>query len=164
MYLFRFMSNDEFQKYRSGKVMKSKKEHYKYGNKTNSKGFCFLNYSEYKPEYAFHFLSGIINPEICAVFKVEDNIVKKTWGKYGVPVKNMTKEEFYKRMMGLGNTFIANEYCTTEYSKRNFKLVKYTIPDWFNWDKWKWEECNSELQIIKRTEKQNGKRNKTVRL
>ena len=27
-----------------------------------------------------------------------------------------------------------------EYNKDKFKLLKYAIPDWFNWDNWEWKE------------------------
>ena len=39
-------------------------------------------------------------------------------------------------------SFIAEEYCTREYSQESFKLLKYTIPDWKNRKEWYWIECN----------------------
>ena len=45
-------------------------------------------------------------------------------------------------------SFIANEYCTTEYSKETFKLIKYAIPDWFNSIEWNWIEYKNKKKYI----------------
>lgn len=80
MQVFRFMSNYEFEQYRSGKTLINKKDHHQETKRrTNSIGFCFLDINDYKPEKALHFLSGIVNFDICAVFET-DKILNKTWG------------------------------------------------------------------------------------
>lgn len=163
MKVFRFMSIIEFRLYLSGNILKNEKDHHLINNsRTNSKGFCFMSLKDFKPEEAFHFLTGIICPEICAVFETEKKNLNKCWGRYALPLHNMTHEDILKAIMGLNDKFIATEYCTTEYSKSNFKLIKYTIPDWFNWDNWKWKEFTYELQATKRNQEQNVERDKTV--
>lgn len=57
MEVFRFMSKLEFAKFMNGEVLKNTTDHSN-GSKTNSKGFCFLNLKEQKPEEAIHFLTG----------------------------------------------------------------------------------------------------------
>ena len=41
-------------------------------------------------------------------------------------------------------SFMAKEYCTTQYSNKTFKLLKYAVPDWFNEDNWLWLEGQIE--------------------
>ena len=57
MEVFRFMSKLEFAKFMNGELLKNTTDHSN-GSKTNSKGFCFLNLKEQKPEEAIHFLTG----------------------------------------------------------------------------------------------------------
>ena len=37
------------------------------------------------------------------------------------------------------NSFITTEYCTTSYSKKDFKLIKYAKPVFKNREKWDWK-------------------------
>lgn len=60
---------------------------------------------------------------------------KKTWGRYA---RTIDEERMIRE------SFIANEYCTTEYSKETFKLIKYAIPDWFNSVEWNWIEYENK--------------------
>lgn len=136
MKVFRFMSNEEFEKYNAGKTLTNKTKHYRNTN-TNSKGFCFLDLEEYAPEYAIHFLSGLVSTDICAIFEVDEKELIKSWGKYAKPIQNI-KELFANWFEG----FIANEYCATKYSKEKFKLIKHTKPVLFDFDykNWDWED------------------------
>ena len=102
-------------------------------NNSTSVGFCFLNAKEYEPEYAIHFLSGLVSNEICAVFEVDPKNLKKTFGKYAKPLKSF--EELFMPI----ETFIANEYCTSEYSNKTFKLVEYAKPELFDFEYKKWK-------------------------
>lgn len=135
--VFRFMSKKELEDYKEGKHLENTMIH---KSKTNSVGFCFLDTKEYKPEEAFHFLSGIVNPEICAVFEVEEDKLNKSWGIYSTPVKETGNEllDLINLFENWNNTFKANEYCTQAYSNKDFKLVRYAVPDWFNRDDWDW--------------------------
>lgn len=167
MKVFRFMSNDEFQKFKSGKVMKSRKDHSKSHNgKTNSKGFCFLNLEEYAPEEAMHFMSGIVSFDICAVFETDEKL-NRTYGIYAKPIKSDGDilNLYEKLFIGWEESFQANEYCTTQYDRRTFILVKYTKNLWEQWNpaekqgKLKWEECKDEIQTTKRNKRKDGKGN-----
>lgn len=132
MKLFRFMSKEEFNKYMNGETLINTKDHHKEDNqKTNSVGFCFFNYAHYKPEEMLHSLTGIVNFDICCIFETERKNVRRTRGRYSKPVERNSINR---------TTIIAHEYCTTEYSKDSFKLKKYAIPDWSNWENWKWRE------------------------
>lgn len=147
MKVFRFMSNNEFNKFRNGDTLTNTT---KFQGRTNSEGFCFLNFDEYKPEYACHFLHGAIGAfpmekmfeaGICAVFEVDDKLLKQTYGKY---LKPLTLEEYKKHKTR--DMFTAKEYCTTTYNNKDFKLIKYTIPKWFDfsYEDWKWIENGTE--------------------
>lgn len=137
MKLFRFMSFREFQKYNDGEVLVNTKNHHVENEKaTNSVGFCFFNYAHYKPEEMLHSLTGIVDFSVCAIFETDRNNVRQTRGRYSMA----SDRKNFNRI-----SFIAKEYCTTKYSKENFKLLKYTIPDWFNWDEWKWREKNETI-------------------
>ncbi len=129
MKLFRFMSSSEFNKYINGDKLINNNDHKFY--KTASTGFCFFNYAEYNPEEMLHSVTGIVSMDICCIFEVSRNFVKKSYGRYS---KAKYKDSFKREIV------VAKEYCTTEYSKENFKLLKYAIPDWFNWEKWDWKE------------------------
>lgn len=143
MKVFRFMSNEEFRKYKNGEVLINDTKHI---GRTNSVGFCFLDFEEYRPEDAFHFLSGIISPEICAVFEVEYGYLNKTWGEYAV-VPNKTPN-FLDMMELIINDltsgiekFKANEYCINKYSSEKFNLISYAEPlkeDYWS-ENWTWK-------------------------
>lgn len=170
MRIFRFMSNKEFEQFKNGKVMRNKTEHsIKHGSKTNSKGFCFFNYDEYSPEKIMHSLSGVVTFDVCAVFETDVEL-NKTYGIYAKPIKSdgdMLKM-LTRLLIGYHDSFKANEYCITQYDRRNFKLIKYSKDIWSQWNpaeiqqKLRWEEYNYELQTKKRIKAKNGARNTTI--
>ena len=132
MKLFRFMSIEEFKKYKNEEILVNNTDHHFEKNRmTNSVGFCFFNYAQYKPEEILHSVFGITSISICAIFETERTNVKKTWGRYSKPINKISIDRI---------PFIAKEYCTNTYSKNNFKLIKYAIPEYFNWDNWNWKE------------------------
>ena len=79
-----------------------------------------------------HFVSGVVNFDICAIFEVEENNLNKTYGIYAEPIKTrkVTLEDWVNLFLGLTKEFIANEYCTKKYSNKNFKLLKYSENIW----------------------------------
>ncbi len=144
MKIFRFMSKKEFEKYENGETLKNNTIH---KGKTNSIGFCFLDAEEYTPEKALHFLSGIVAFDICAVFETEKKL-NKTYGVYAKPIKSTGNpfEDLLNIFAGYMDNFTANEYCTTKYSNKDFKLLKYSENIWEQWEpkeeqsKIKWRE------------------------
>lgn len=139
MQVFRFMSREEFRKYYFGETLINTKNHHnEFNQRTNSIGFCFLNLEDFKPEEAMHFLTGIVNTQICAIFDT-DKKLRQTYGRYHCLNEKPKLKVFsnYDEMIKYENAFIATEYCTTKYSNKDFKLIRYTAPNWFT-DKWKW--------------------------
>ena len=132
MKLFRFMSKEEFIKYSNGIELVNEVDHSKdRDKKTNSIGFCFFNFAHYKPEEMFHNVTGITSWDICAIFETERKYVRKSWGRYSQAISKNSLQR---------KTIIAEEYCTTKYSNKTFKILEYAIPDWFNWDSWEWRK------------------------
>ena len=138
MQIFRFMSIEEFRKYYLGETLINTRNHHEFNQRTNSVGFCFFDLKDFKPEQAMHFLTGIVNTQICAIFDT-DKKMKQSYGRYHCLNKKPKLNVFstYDDMIEYENAFIATEYCTTKYSNKDFKLIKYTIPNWST-DEWKW--------------------------
>ena len=138
MKVFRFMSYEEFKKYKEGQVLENNTKHV---GKTNSMGFCFLNVDEIDVKQALHFLSGIASFEICAVFETKKKL-NKTYGEYAKPIKDFDKQnplQFYHDLIMLSqdipeNRMRINEYCTKKYSKADFRLIKYSENIWSQWN------------------------------
>lgn len=138
MKVFRFMSYDEFKKYKKGQVLENNTKHI---GKTNSVGFCFLDADEIDVKQALHFLSGIASFDICAVFETKKKL-NKTYGEYAKPIKDYDKQnplQFYHDLIMLSqdipeNRMKINEYCTKKYSKADFRLIKYSENIWSQWN------------------------------
>ncbi len=138
MKVFRFMSYDEFKKYKEGQVLENNTKHI---GKTNSVGFCFLDADEIDVKQALHFLSGIASFDICAVFETKKKL-NKTYGEYAKPIKDYDKQnplQFYHDLIMLSqdipeNRMKINEYCTKKYSKADFRLIKYSENIWSQWN------------------------------
>ena len=131
MKMFRFMSRNEFEKYRSGQLLINKTIHQ---GKTNSIGFCFFNIDDYKPERAMHFLSGVVTLDVCAVFETNKRL-NKTMGTYAKlpPSTGNALIDYIRVLNGLVYKFDAVEYCTTSYNNKEFKLLKYSEDIWKQW-------------------------------
>lgn len=136
------MSKLEFIKLCNGERLTNNTKH---KAMTTSIGFCFLDYDEYKPEYAFRFLSGVANVEMCVIFET-DNKVQESVGIYSKPLSN---EEYRKLSIvdmldfSKAEAMKVDEYCITEYNKNDFKILKYCEPyqfNVFNTSDFKWVE------------------------
>lgn len=128
MKVFRFMSKEEFEKFNKGENLLNNTKH---NGKTDSIGFCFFNIEDVEVKEAIHFLSGIVNFEVCAVFETEKNNLKEGYGIYAKPLKStgifaldlyevLTNREKMQR----------TEYSTTNYNNKKFKLEKYSENIW----------------------------------
>lgn len=118
MKIFRFMSYKEFEKYMNGENLYNNTKH---KAKTNSIGFCFFDINDFSPEFAWRFLKGAIFPDICVVFEVDETLLRKGYGIYSDPNKTL-----YELMNFIPKMIRVSEYCTENYNKEVFKLVKYT--------------------------------------
>lgn len=135
MKIFRFMSYKEFEKYMNGENLYNNTKH---KAKTNSIGFCFFDINDFSPEFAWRFLKGAIFPDICVVFEVDETLLRKGYGIYSDPNKTL-----YELMNFITKMIRVSEYCTENYNKEVFKLVKYTTNklDFLkNYKSFKWRE------------------------
>lgn len=113
MKLFRFMSKKEFEKLVNGEKLINKKKH---KGRTGSTGFCFMQYKEDENiRYSYEYLSGVVTNDIIVVFETNKKNVKESWGIYADP-----NGSFF-------DTITETEYCTTQYDKDTFKIVKYGV-------------------------------------
>lgn len=152
MEVFRFMSKLEFTKFMNGEVLKNTTDHSN-GNKTNSKGFCFLNLEEHKPEEAIHFLSGLVNLDYCVKFRTNKEL-NKTYGIYAdssqdkkILENGIKLDDIFELLLEVINggkniqQVKIDEYCTEKYSNQYFELIGYTEPILlFNDPKWSWKK------------------------
>ena len=141
MKIFRFMSKQEFEKYQNGELLINNTIHQ---GKTNSIGFCFLKTDDYMPEKALHFLSGVASLDICAVFETKQKL-KQTKGTYAkmFPSTGNAVIDFLRVLSGMTEQFDVTEYCTTQYSNKDFKLLKYSENLYSQWQP---EEIQSKLK------------------
>lgn len=112
------MSYEEFEKYMNGENLYNNTKH---KAKTNSIGFCFFDINDFSPEFAWEFLKGAIFPDICVVLEVDETLLRKGYGIYSDPNKTL-----YELMNFIPKMIRVSEYCTENYNKEVFKLVKYT--------------------------------------
>lgn len=131
MRVFRFMSNEEFEKYINGETLINNTNHKNNKFRTSSDGFCFFNEEAIDIKEAIHFLSGIVNFDVCAVFETDISTLHKGYGIYAKPLKStgnfaidlynvLTNRETIKR----------TEYSTKQYNKKTFKLIKFSKNVW----------------------------------
>lgn len=135
--MFRFMNTIEFLKFMSGEELHNITKH---KAKTNSIGFCFFGMNDVTPEYAWKFLKGAVIPDLCAVFEVDENKLKKGYGIYSDPNKSL-----YELMNFIPKSIAVPEYSTTKYSNQEFKLIKYTkykLNLFQRYEKFEWVEAN----------------------
>lgn len=142
MIVYRFMSFGEFKKYLEGKKLVNETDFSKEGMRTSSKGFCFMEYDDIinSPEYSYNYLSGIVSEDVCCVFATEEKL-HKSYGVYANP------DDFI-----FGGFFHQQEYCTTQYNNKTFKLIKFALPPFYASD-WNWfvkdmEDSNEEQRKI----------------
>ena len=127
MKVFRFMSKREFDKYMNGEELVNHTFHGTNAN-TNSVGFCFMKVDDFSPEEASHFLIGVVDPDVCAVFETEADF-QATYGVYAKPLRKGTLEELLKKWRESSKV---KEYCTESYNKDTFHLVEYSTDWWIS--------------------------------
>lgn len=121
MIVHRFMSLKEYNALQSGKIITNNTIHAKKGFKTTSKGFCFF---EEDPDEAIHWLSGIVDLDVCVSFEIEEKLLAKTQGKYA----DSTKFDPSK-VMHIGDKIeyiVKNEYCRFWYCLDIVKILSAT--------------------------------------
>ncbi|HIS38542.1 MAG TPA: hypothetical protein IAB45_03425 [Candidatus Onthousia faecavium] len=130
MKVFRFMSKKEYEKLIKGEKLVNRARHIAH---TTSIGFCFMDLKDNPPEVAFHYLIGLVCPEVCVIFNVKNkNVLSKGYGRY----TDINSENFFARC-------IREEYYTTQYSREDLepimvsKKIDLNLNDFgyiFNWN------------------------------
>lgn len=95
-------------------------------------------FADYKPEKILHSVTAIANISICVIFETERKNVIKSKGRYSRLVESDNTDDDKILLVETRESFIAKEYCTTQYNNKTFKLLKYAVPNWFNEDNWLW--------------------------
>lgn len=131
MILHRFMSEREFNAYQNGETLRNETDWRKNGKHTASVGFCFFTDD---PDDAIHWLRGIVTDDVCVTFDVPNDKVVKSSGIYCDNEKsdNSLGALFEDMLAAFAGEEMPNvvkmertEYCCTEYSNRDFRLVGY---------------------------------------
>lgn len=142
------MSEREFEAYTKGKTIRNDTKHGE-SAKTSSVGFCFF---PEEPEEAHRWLRGIVCDDVCVTFDVPENMVKKSVGTYTDPDKSDNSigavlMDIFDHIMGneMENVVYMEkvEYCCKKYSRKDFKLVKFTYSEkckerqrlWAEWER-----------------------------
>ena len=146
MILHRFMSEREFDDYQNGETLRNTTDHRKNGEHTQSVGFCFFTEN---PDDAIHWLSGIVTDDVCVTFDVPDDKVIKSSGIYcdheksdnswGALFEDMLAAMFGDEMPNVVK-IERTEYCCTEYSDKDFRLLDYKYSERLLRHK----QCNAE--------------------
>ena len=123
MILHRFMSKREYDALMTGEVLRNETDHGAMGQKTDSVGFCFF---PEPPDEAIHWLSFIVDSDLCVTMEIPDAMVRKSQGRYRDVEKDNGSALFDEPPM-LWRT----EYCLTEYSLQTVRVLHVT-------DQYKW--------------------------
>lgn len=130
MKVFRFMSDEEFEKYLNGETLHNDTNHRQEKRSTDSIGFCFMDTEDVAPEFAYEFLSGIVSDDVCVQFEVDESLLTESYGTYADPYG----EDFF-------STMNVTEYCCNSYNKEDFKMLSYCKDfEMFNFD---WKAANT---------------------
>ena len=143
------MSKQEFEKLMNGEKLFNKKRH---KGRTGSTGFCFMQYKGYEDiRYSYEYLSGIVTDDIVVVFETNKKNIKESWGIYADPYGS-----FF-------DTITETEYCTTQYSKDTFKILKYgvNIAEYSLDIKW-CDNSKKALDLINKKIKQEKQKQKEI--
>lgn len=130
IFVFRFMSKIEFEMYLKGEEIYGKKQEAVYSHARNKSVVCFgiceyadsLKQAESEAKSAYEYMSGIVSDEICAIFKADENIFEKGWGRYADPYGS-----FF-------DTIFVDELMIESYNNKSFELLSYSDNNFINDD------------------------------
>lgn len=118
----RFMSQDELDKYKSGKTLRNLTDWRKKSKVTNSVGFCFFD-DTVPPENRMEYLTGVVDLDCVAVFECIDGKMKKSSGRYRDPDKD-TYVGLFDFLFNPPKMKKVDEYCRKMYSRESMRLVR----------------------------------------
>ena len=126
MILHRFMSEAEYEKLIAGGKLTNTTDHHKErGNKTTSVGFCFF---PEQPDKAIHWLSGIVNTQVCVTFDIDESLLTESTATYRDSEKdNIEGMSFLELIFSPAPQIERKEYCMTEYSLKVAKVLRVTM-------------------------------------
>ena len=125
MILHRFMSEAEYEVLiAGGKLMNATDHHKEHGRKTTSVGFCFFPED---PDKAIHWLSGVVNTEMCVTLDIDDSLLTESTGIYRDDEKDdINGMSLLELMFTPAPQIERKEYCITEYSLNVAKVLDAT--------------------------------------
>jgi hypothetical protein len=107
-----------------GRLMNATDHHKEHGRKTTSVGFCFFPED---PDKAIHWLSGIVNTEVCVTLDIDESLLTESTGTYrddeNDDIEGMSLLEL---MFTPAPQIERKEYCLTEYSLDVAKVLGMT--------------------------------------
>ena len=137
-HVFRFMGKTEFEKLMKGEELVNNSEFSRY--MSESTGFCFMpweiyvydDYGDktyYSGDEGYLWFDGAQQADYLVEFEVDRDLLTESSGLY----KNPASFDIYNR-----GTWI-DEWCTTKYSSKNFKILRYKVHN-KPWEKEEWVE------------------------
>ena len=144
MDLYRFCSEKEAELLSQGATITNTTNHYFDGKGgSTSVGFCMTTD---EPQTAWHYLKGIVTPDICLHLDIPEELLTKSKGKY---VRYAMEHRYGKTFM---TTDYKDEWCITElrpeWLKETIRLETF-VPDY-------------ELEAAREFEKTKHEINKTL--
>lgn len=122
--LIRFMSKEEFDKYKAGEILTNYTDHKRdLGARTGSKGFCFFLIGDdlTEADRMLRYLHGIATLDKVLVAETARKNVRESLGEYLDTEK--TLDDVFNSDKPKVPMIERTEYCTTWYSNRNFVQV-----------------------------------------
>lgn len=138
--LLRYMGFTEMIQYLDGKILTNNTRWDERARKSTSVGFCFFeDTAEETPEERLEYLRGVVNLGIVAIFETSENNVKRRIGRYRDPKKD--EINLIPTADAPIGTMIITEYCTKQYSRKEFQMLKLGCieDEWENKIHWIWE-------------------------
>lgn len=116
MQVTRFMSKDEWDAFKEGRILFNDTDHFNGGRGgSKSKGFCF---TEDTPDEAWKYLKGIVDADVCATFEFPDGYLKRSSGVYA---DHSEGAKFEDRVL-------KTEWCCEKYHRSIAKVVDVIDP------------------------------------
>ena len=116
MRVTRFMSRDEWDAFKEGRILLNETDHFNSGKGgSNSKGFCF---TEDTPDEAWKYLTGIVDADVCATFEFPDGYLTES---YGVYADQREGAGFFDKML-------KRELCCQTYHSSIAKVIEVKDP------------------------------------
>lgn len=118
------MSEAEYEILIAGGKLTNTTDHKERGKKTTSVGFCFF---PEPPDKAIHWLSGIVNTEVCVTFDIHESLLTESTATYRDSEKdNIEGMSFLELIFSPAPQIERKEYCMTEYSLKVAKVLSVT--------------------------------------